>query len=53
MNALLENPLWIVAALSAPLILLVLPWRTGWLGTIAVLAWADSSMARQFSIRLK
>ncbi|MFO0933854.1 MAG: O-antigen ligase family protein [Planctomycetota bacterium] len=44
MNALLENPLWIVAALAAPLILLVLPWRTGWLGTIAVLAWADSSM---------
>lgn len=44
MNALLENPLWIVAALAAPLILLVLPWRSGWLGTIAVLAWADSSM---------
>lgn len=44
MNALLENPLLVVAALAAPLILVVLPWRTGWLGTVAVLAWADSSM---------
>lgn len=57
MIALLENPAWIVAALAAPLILLVLPWRAGWLATIVVLAWADSSMLhgdlpRKIQVRL-
>ena len=55
--ALFENPVWIVAALAAPLVLLVLPWRAGWLATIVVLAWADSSMVlgdvpRKIQVRL-
>jgi O-antigen ligase len=41
---LLENPLLLVALLALPLLLVVVPWRTGWLVTLFVFFWADSSM---------
>lgn len=55
--AVLDNPLLLVGALAAPLLLLLLPWRAGWLLCVAVLAWADSSMIgadqpRKIQVRL-
>lgn len=55
--AFLDNPLLLVGALAAPLLLLLLPWRAGWLLCVAVLAWADSSMVgadllRKVQVRL-
>lgn len=44
MPSLLENPLLLAALLTIPVIVLVTPFRTGWLLALVVFAWADSSM---------
>ncbi len=44
MQTLLENPLLLVLLLAAPVLVLVAPFRSGWLVAIVVFAWADSSM---------
>ena len=37
-------PLWTLALLAIPALLVVTPFRVGWLAAILVFAWADSSM---------
>ena len=44
MQTLLENPLLLVLILATPVLVLVTPFRTGWLLALVVFAWADSSM---------
>ncbi len=44
MQTLLENPLLLALLLAAPVLVLVAPFRTGWLLALVVFAWADSSM---------
>lgn len=41
---LLQHPASLLAVLALPLLLVVVPWRVGWVGTLVVLAWADSAM---------
>src|SRR5436190_19074657 len=44
MQLLLENPLWILAGLCLVPLMVVFPFRWGWIGCVASFAWADSAM---------
>lgn len=44
MQTLLENPLLLALVLAVPVLVLVTPFRIGWLVAIGVFCWADSAM---------